>query len=314
MRSRLIRNLVALVLLAALFYIVNLEELWQALKNLTWSSVVLLLGISVVLVYLSAWKWKLFLDHMHGGARLSSIRLFLLYLIGYFVNLILPSYIGGDAVRSFYAGKHVGQHQAATATILERYTGLVAMLLLALAGMWFSSLVTWQIKTCVITISALLVLITWLSLSKRGLARLLALPKLDSLRPSFEKIRDGINSARGKSGLIIQAMLLSFAYHSFTVLNTIIAGYAVGWFDIPVTDLFVVLPLILLIGSLPVAPSGLGIQEGAFFYFLYGIGATPAQALGVGLVLRAKSYLLAVFGGFIWLLERRSSAGLSPSS
>ncbi|NBO19859.1 MAG: hypothetical protein EBV03_11695, partial [Proteobacteria bacterium] len=101
-----------------------------------------------------------------------------------------------------------------------------------------------------------------------------------------------------------KALLLSVLFHSVTVVNTVAAGYVVGWDNPPIRELFVVLPLILLVGALPITPSGLGIQEGAFFYFLGGLGASPGQALGIALVLRAKSYLLALLGWLCWIFER----------
>ena len=63
------------------------------------------------------------------------LHLFNLYLVGYFVNLFMPSYLGGDLVRSWYAGKEIGQHEALAATILERYTGFVAMIVLAILAL-----------------------------------------------------------------------------------------------------------------------------------------------------------------------------------
>jgi hypothetical protein len=221
-------------------------------------------------------------------------------MVGYFINLVVPSYVGGDAVRSWYAGKKVGQHEAATATILERYTGLVAMVFLAVSFVWFVDLVTIEIKAAVVCVALGTIGVTVTALSPKLIG---LLERIKQARPALKhvrKIQEGFHFAKRDKRLLIKAMALSFVFHSATVLNTMAAAYAVGWYNPPVLDLFVVLPLILLIGAIPVAPSGLGIQEGAFFFFLTGLGADPAQALGVGVVLRAKSYVVALFGGLVW--------------
>jgi len=57
----------------------------------------------------------------------------------------------------------------------------------------------------------------------------------------------------------------------------------------------------------PLTPSGLGLQEGAFLFLLQRIGASHAQGLGVGLVLRAKVMLVAVIGGVLWLRVRKQA-------
>ena len=314
MRSaRLLRNAAALLILAALFLLVDFAELLTALSQLSVGAVLGLLVISAMLILLSALKWKLFIKAL--SKPVSVLRLFMLYMVGYFINLLLPSYIGGDAVRSFYIGREVGQHHAAAATIMERYTGLVAMMILALVCMWLTDLVTVEIKLAVALMAVGLMLITLLSLSSWVLKVLAGIPRLASVVSHLKRIQDGFHAVRGKPGLLAATMVLSFLYHSLTVVNTLVAAWAVGWDSPPLTEMFVVLPVILLIGSLPLTPSGLGLQEGAFFYFLQGLGATPAQALGIGIVLRAKSYVLALIGWLVWATLPRNvtQAALSGS-
>jgi uncharacterized membrane protein YbhN (UPF0104 family) len=104
----------------------------------------------------------------------------------------------------------------------------------------------------------------------------------------------------GDRPLLVRALGLSVVFHLLTVVNTAAVGMAVGWIDIPLEGLLVVVPLILLVGAIPISPQGLGIQEGAFMFFLHSLGATSAQALAIALVLRAKSYVLALLGGLLW--------------
>ena len=120
--------------------------------------------------------------------------------------------------------------------------------------------------------------------------------------------------AKKDKPLLYKTLGLSLLFHSIAVLNTIACAQAVGWANPPVWDLFVVLPIILLIAAIPLAPNGLGLQEGAFFFFLTGLGATPEQALGTALILRAKSYILAIIGGLIWLYLRYEDKKYSDES
>jgi len=299
------RRILALVLIGALIASVDVRELVHALTELTWPVAILLLYISVVLIYLSALKWKLFLESF--GRDVSLVRLNALYYVGYFVNLILPSHVGGDAVRSWYLGKSVGQHEAFAATILERLLGLVAMLGLGLVSMWLVPHAPWQIRCAIIGMAVGLALGIGVVLSPRCLALVERIPRAKKIVGHLEKVQRALRSAAADRRVLAKSLILSLLYHSLTVVNTIAAAAAVGWFGVPVGDLFVVLPVILLIGSLPITPSGLGIQEGAFLFFLTGLGASPAQALGVGVILRIKSYVLAVIGGLVWLSVRRES-------
>jgi len=303
LKSKLVQNGFAVLLLLGLVYLADLKSLWGALSQLTFLAVFNLAVLAAALIYVSALKWKFFIEAF--GRKVSVARLFGLYLVGYFVNLILPSYLGGDVVRSWYIGKDVGQHEALSATILERYTGLVGMVLLALAFMWFAGSVTWEIRLTVIGVACGLALATVLALSRRLLEKMERFAFLRGPLKHLSRIQDGLHLARENHSLLLKALALSLVYHTLTVFNTIAAGYAVGWLNPPFWELFVVLPLILLVGALPITPQGLGIQEGAFFFFLSSVGASPAQALGLALILRAKSYILALLGGLVWLKIRR---------
>lgn len=314
--SRTAKNLLGVCAICALAFWVDIHELLGALSQLTLSAVLGLALLAAALIYVSALKWGLFLNEL--GARESTLRLFALYLVGYFVNLLLPSYVGGDALRSWYVGKNFRQHDAAAATILERYTGLVAMVALALVFVWFPKAVSGQVKAAVLLVAFGVAALTIMARSARLLQMLSHNKRAAVITPHLLKVQACFAVAAANKKLLLKALALSFLYHSLTVVNTMMAAYAVGWYDAPLLDLFVVLPLILLIGALPLTPQGLGIQEGAFYFFLHGVGATSAQALGVALVLRAKSYVLALIGGVIWLNlkkeEREISAYSPPSS
>lgn len=293
-----IKFLVAASILGLVFWLVDFSELYRTLHAITWTSIFNLSLITLALIYVSALKWGLFIESF--GKPVSSIELFRLYVVGYFVNLFMPSYVGGDLVRTFQVGKDVGQHQALSATILERYTGLVAMITLAFLFMWINPIVTWQIELTVIILMLGLIFATILALSE-GTVRLIDSVNLfRTVAKHLRKIQSGLQLARRNHKLVLKALALSYLYHSLTVINIVLCADAVGWHNPDVLYLFTLTPIMLLIIALPVAPSALGLQEATFYFFLQLVGASPAQALGVGLVLRAKSMILALLGGLLY--------------
>lgn len=300
---RTAKMLLGAVLLALLLWFVDFRKLIDAFSNITLEAVVYLVFMSIALIYVSAFKWGMFLEELGGAVRIW--RLFRLYVVGYFVNLVLPSYLGGDAVRSFYVGKSVGQHEALAATILERYTGLVAMIMLGIVASFIRASVPWPVRAAMLVVGASLVLATFAALST-GMTALIG--KISLLRPAVKhlhKVQEGLHLARKNYRLLLKAVFFSFVYHLLTVINTAVAAVAVGWGDPSFLDLVVVLPLILIVSAVPISPNGLGIQEGAWVFFLQSAGATPAAAMGIALILRAKSYLIAIFGYLFWLGENR---------
>ncbi len=300
---RVLRILISILLLVSLVYFSDVKSLYHVLSNLTFPVIVFLMAISFVLVFLSAFKWWLFIKSY--GKNVTMSRLYALYLMGYFVNLLVPSYIGGDVLRSMYIGKKIGQHEAFSATILERYTGMVAMVILAIVAIFVVPSITFQMRIVIICLGLGLVFLTLVAVSPRLSVFLTKIPAGKIIIPHAKKIQDALQLATKNRKLIFHSLTLSFLFHLVAVLNVVACGYAVGWIDSPILSLIAVLPVILLIGSVPLTPSGLGIQEGAYFFFLQTLGATRPEALGVALILRAKGYVLAVIGWIIWLIEKK---------
>jgi uncharacterized protein (TIRG00374 family) len=221
----------------------------------------------------------------------------------------MPSALGGDVVRSLYVGKDVDKVRAMSATLLERYTGFIAMVSMAFIAVWWAPAVSTEIKvaTVLIGVAALGLTVALITGRLVWLSEALRVPV--KLHSKLVRMQEGVSWGLSDAKLLIRAGLLSLVFHLLTIVNTAAVAYAVGWEGVPWGDLLVVVPLILLVGAIPLSPQGLGIQEGAFLYFLHAVGATTGQALAVALVLRAKSYVLALCGGALWLtLPRGPSA------
>lgn len=301
---KLIKFLFVVLCFALLFYLVDPEKLWQAFSSLSPELIVILLLISFVLIAVSTVKWQLLLKF--SGQEEKFLKLFNLYVLGYFVNSFAPSFLGGDAARSYYVSKKNERATAFSATFLERLSGFFAMVVLALINFSFLPEFSWKLLLLLLFFLCSLVFLVVLLVSKKPLALIGKVKFLQKYQNFFAVFQDKIMSSLKGRKLIVQTLLLSFVFHLITVLNTYVCGLAVGWDSIPVVELFVVLPIILLLSAIPLAPSGLGIQEGAFYFFLTQIGASSEQALGIALILRAKAIILAVLGGLIFLRKSQS--------
>jgi len=310
-----LRFLLAFGVLIALFYIVGVGELVAVFQQIQLVYIVYLLVLAVVMIWASCLKWRLFVRA--SGHEVSILRLMKLYTVGYFFNTFAPSYIGQDVSRSFYLGRYVeSQKDAFIATILERFTGLLAMSLLGLTFVMIGTKATAGVEAAIITVAFLCVLLAFIFFSNSCakfffksadwfLKTFLKGQLRERLTLYLDKVQPALDKARGDSRLFFKAMLLSLFYHSLTVVNTYIAARAIGWDSPDIGGLFVAVPLVLLVSMIPVTPSGLGIQEGAFLFFLERIGGSREQGLSVGLVLRAKAMIIAAVGGLLFLTLKK---------
>jgi uncharacterized protein (TIRG00374 family) len=308
-----VRFLLAVLLLLTISFFVDWKVILEAIGEISLVDIAVLLAISIALILVSVIKWRGFLSRL--GIETSMWGLFRLYLVGYFVNLFMPTSLGGDVVRSLYVGSKEGKVNAFSATFLERYTGLIAMVLMALCALPVAPSITREIVALVVLTAGGVFVATWLIVSGALVSiigRLGFSPRVLEICNRLDTaLRWGVSDGR----LLTRAALLSLLFHALTVANTMAIATAIGWHTASWTNLLVVVPLILLIGSVPLSPQGLGIQESVILFFLHAVGATTAQALAVALVLRAKSYLLAAIGGIIWFFIRREvGGGRSPDA
>lgn len=297
-----LKILIALIIFCSLFFVVKIEDLISSFKEVTLTEFSILMLVSIVLVWISAIKWQIFLEFF--GEKRSTFKLFSYYLIGYFVNLIVPSYIGGDVVRSLYASK--SKTQGILSTILERLTGLIAMVTLGVVFVNFTPIVQ-ELKLTIFIIAGVILLGLIPIFSDKFFNIFTKLPVVKKFKPKLEQVKTSLVLAKNNYPLLFKTFSLSYLFHFVTVINVLTVAYAIGWFEVPIMELFVILPVVLLIGAIPITPSGLGLQEGAFFFTLTKIGATNEQALAIAVILRLKTYVLAAMGGIFFLLQKKAS-------
>ena len=296
-----LKTVCGVAIIGFIFSYIPISQVVAVFKNLTLEWIAYLLFISIVLIYVSVLKWKVLLKTQGVEERTS--HLYGLYLAGYFFNLLFPSFIGGDAARSWHLGRGQGQRRTAVATFLERYSGLFTMLMLGMVFSFITDKVQTPERLTILVLFLGFVGCTALLYSKSVVSGVALLPKIGAAVAKqgalFQEALRVSTSCPRKISIVVA---LSFAFHALAVVNVLACAHAVGWTNAPVGELFIVVPIILIVSALPVTPQALGVQEGAFVYYLTLLGALPAEAMGVALLIRAKAYVLAALGGLYLLL------------
>jgi uncharacterized protein (TIRG00374 family) len=312
--KRSLRVLFALSILGGLCYYTGIGPLWEAISNISLFYVLILAALTVILIWISCVKWQLFVRASGHDATVG--RLMKIYTMSYFFNLFMPSTIGGDVARSLQLGSRIGNYRDAfAATFVERFTGFLAMNLVGVVFVIFGARATAGVEWAILSVSFVTCLAALILFSEKltrrfanfsvQMVRIIGLRKLAAKLEKFVPIAvEGMRFAQQNDRLFVLSMFYSLLFHFFAVINTYAAALSIGWETVSFGKLCLVVPLVLLVAVAPVTPSAIGIQEGAFLYFLTRIGATHAEALGVGLILRAKSIITACIGGLIWVLTR----------
>ena len=301
-----LKLLVSLGLLALVGRSVDLAAVGSLLLDLPlWAALAAVAGMAGVTLA-SALRWWLILRAV--GTPLALGRSTELMFIGNFFTQILPTSVGGDAVRIWQVTRDgVPFGRAFAGVTLERISGLVALVLMVAGGvLWLGDVIDQPALRLLLLASlpALAGGLTLLCLLDRlpaGFAR--RLQKLPLLGAAVKLLIDMAADSRRvllTQPLSLCLLLLSTAAQLLSVLTVLALaegfGLALGW-----AEALAVVPAIILITFVPLSFAGWGVREGASVVMLGFVGIDADHALAIS-VLFGLALLVAVLPGcLLWL-------------
>jgi uncharacterized protein (TIRG00374 family) len=269
-------------------------------------------ALAVALVFLavgvSAWKWGLLLAGR--GHALRFPRLVRHYLVGLFFNNVLPTTVGGDAVRAFETTRDTGEiPEAVGSVITERLVAGAALGVTAALGLPFVH----PDRRLVLLVAAFLAVdvgLVALFLVPRVAERIVAatLPRRlaaveGAARETVAAVRASLRTPR----LVARVLLLSVAFQVLVaaVNATLFQGLGV---PVGLARCVVYTPMIFTVTMLPVSLSGLGVREAAYAWFFARDGVAEADAVAASLCFFLLVAAASLPGAPLFALGRRAAA------
>ena len=305
--SILLRFVISFGLLLVLVWIMRKDagDVLIILKGADKALILLAICVNLLLSIALAYRLKLL---MYGQKVIVSIKdAIYLTFVGYFYNNFLPTAIGGDIAKAYYASRSTNNKVASYAAVLaDRIIGLVATLLIALIGLLFigksldNELIIWVVPVIFLFTAAAIALL----LKKNNRIEIMLSGKkglFHTVKEKLLKLYTAINLYRNSPVLLVKGIVLSLALQTGAIISSyflILSTSAAG--SIPLFRLFLIIPLVWTVSMLP-SLNGLGVREGAFVYFLKGyIG--PEKAFAVSLLWLGLIMLYSVIGGIFQLV------------
>lgn len=337
----LFKGVVGVAFLAVLFSFVQKNEVVEVLGRIDWFYFSLSFLLVPVMLSTSCYKWKILLKVKDPS--ISFKDLMRIYLVGYFFSNLLPSNVGGDVVRSFYSGQIIkDQVYSAVAVFLERFTGVLFLILLVIFGpllkpglysspyFYFPSLAAFVLLIVIIwvmTVKEPLKLPDAIARSifggcravaeKTGL-RILVWP-VDFLQGIYQNIsgkvaKFHVELMRAMTIIVKEPVLLAKVagvtafFYLLTWLNVYVSFLAFG-VDPGFFVVCALTPTIMFIGHLPVSILGnFGFFESVFVFYFGMMGVATVDSLAMGLLLRVKMLTLGGVGFIVYMLYKHRRA------
>ena len=298
---------VSIVLLAYVIQLADWGEARRTLGNADLRWLVLFVCVLPLTVGTSVWKWSRLLNAR--GRPVPFGRLYGLYVLGQFYTNVLPSSVGGDVVRGAMVKKDVGSLRETVGSIAaERLTGMTVLAALGAAAVLSSEGIRGNgllVALAGVSVLAGLVILAVLFATRANAflpSRFTRVRVVRGVLGRFHRLQETLHGYRSSPMVIVEALGLSALFYGGTMLSTFVACRAVGE-PVPFATVLVALPIVHLVGLLPVSLNGIGLKEWAFTTTFAALGVPPTVGLIVALLLRVRMIAWSGVGYAVWTMR-----------
>jgi uncharacterized protein (TIRG00374 family) len=306
-----LKLVVSLGLLILLFSRTDLASLWQNVRSASLPWVLMALGLYLLQMLVSTWRWGVLLAPQ--GIGVGYRRLLSSYLVATFFNNFLPSNIGGDVVRiRDTAGPAQSRTLAATVVLIDRAIGLMGLVLVAALGATVAAGAGGASTVPVLPswLWAGFLLATLVSapavIAPAGVGRLLQpltvfhpewvgdrITRItDALGRFHERPSSLFNAFAG--AVLVQALLVFFYASVARSLNI----------PISIWHMAVIVPVSFVVQMVPVSVNGFGIREATFSFYFSRLGLPLESAMALSLGSTALVMLFSLSGAAVYVARR----------
>ena len=295
--SFLIKAAISAVLLYLSLRRVNLDSIGERLSGLDPRWIAVILIVLCLQLPLSALRWREIVAICNY--RLSFAKALRFIFIGQFFSQVLPSTVGGDAVRIWLLARNgAGWPTAIYSVLIDRVVGVSALAVMVVACLgWTLNLIhdpTARVALALIGFGSLTAALVFLAI---GLQHLRIMERWWVTRHLATASRLAWQLCRSTAG--IHVAVFSLAIHLLTV--TVAWGAAMAAHaSVEFTQaLFLVLPVIL-VATIPISIAGWGVRESAMILAFSYAGLAETDGLIVSILYGLATLAIGAVGGIVW--------------
>jgi len=304
-----IQILVSGGVIAFLLWRIDVAQTIDILRESRWGYVAAALAIFIGTTWLMTWRWSALLAAK--GVHEPFGWLLRLYFVSYAAGQVLPTAVGGDAVRIIEHSRRRpdARADAAGAVVMERILGsagtlvLVAIGLAVAAGRYDGVRLLFILEFAFVAAMVVLGLLLFSRrLGNQLEARLFPLGRRIRVERPLKSLYWAMHEYRTAPGTMAAVLGVTLVAQLIRVIGIWLCGEAVGA-DVSPLVYIILGPLLFLVQMIPFTLNGLGVREAFFVLFLGRFGVPEDVAFAAGFLYFLVTLLLVVPGGIILVLE-----------
>jgi uncharacterized protein (TIRG00374 family) len=306
--------LVSGAVLALLLWQIDLGQTVDILKESRWGYVLGSLAIFLATTWLMAWRWWMLLRVR--GVHEPYGWLVRMYFVSYAASQVLPTAIGGDAVRIIEHARRRPDVRAtaAGAVVMERILGAAGTLVLVALALALAAGRYEGVRLLVILELALLaaLIVLGLLLFSKQLGRhleerLFPLGKRLRIDAPMQSLYRAMHEYRNVPRALFWVIVVTLVAQIGRVLAIWLCGEAVG-IDVSPWVYVILGPLLFLVQMIPFTLNGIGVREAFFVGFLGRFDVPQEAAFAAGFLYFAVSIATSLPGAILFWRNMRPAA------
>ncbi len=276
------------------------------LVNVNWKLIPLAWVLMLTSTVIKSLRWSLLVRR--SAMNLSFRRLLGTYLVGAFFSTILPTAVGGDAVRAVDTAAKTGRVADSTSSVLiERGIGLLSIFGMASAFAYMLEVGVVPHGFIMVVYLAFVGGLVGLVILRQGwfmepIALIMSRLRLHGLLAMARSLQAALSQQLWSTPVLLAMFLLSLLANALTMGATYLVLLAVR----PAIPLAAFVPMIALstvAEMLPISIAALGVKESAYIFFLGLAGVSSAEAGVIAIIMRVLTWALALLGGLVFLVR-----------
>jgi uncharacterized protein (TIRG00374 family) len=299
------------LLIVAVLWQTSLHKLGDAITALSVGWFLAALAVNLVAVGVMTERWRVLL-RARGRAEPGFGWLLETTLVSLLLGQVLPTAVGGDAVRAIDLSRKTGARAEAISSVLvDKIVGTGALVALAAAGAaaggaGFGGDTVLAIEIGVGLLCAVSLAILFSRRAQRAIRPLRPLLRKLRIEGPARALYDALHAYRGHPAALLWVFVLACLAQLLRVITVALLVHGMR-LDVGFGTLLLLCPVLFLVTLVPISLNGVGLREATFVVVLASVGVAREDAFVLGLVFFAVGVATALLGGVV--LVRRSLTG-----
>jgi uncharacterized protein (TIRG00374 family) len=297
--------LISITLIYLIFKNMDIKAFLNQIKSINLPIYFLAIVFGFIGYFFSAVRWFVFIKAYKLNVSFFEANKYV--FVSLFLGLILPSGAGVDLVRFFYAQRNNLDRRAEvlSSIFVDRFVGVIALVCLALLGVYFGVEKIRQVAKELIWIMLLLIgffIFMLTPLFEKIILLLFGNIKKFRIGERVQKLLSSFSLYKDNKVVVIFSFFISIIMQFFFGTSAFFISKSLG-FNLNLIEVILITSAINFITMIPISFSGIGIREGGFIFFLSDkVGFEGAVAVSI-LYYFSGIFAFSPFGLLVFILE-----------